>query len=206
MPPDRRLPDALASYPDDRDLLRALLAAPAELGGWPAGGLDALGFTRGQRALAVTWALDAEVRNAGFGRWFEALGPEVGAASAEALAGLEALGAAEHRALLAAALERLRERGLPRPPDGAAWRSSPDPARPATEPEYEAQVRGLVGAAPPALELHRARAAARRAHDARLAATFEPQDRGWRALARGGGLEVLWAAYVRAHAAEFFSR
>ncbi len=205
MPPDRRLPESADSYPDDRGLVAAVLREPDDVLLWPAGGLTELGLTEGHAAVVATWRVDTEVRNGGFGRYFAALGADVGAHAAEALRGLERLEAAEHRLLLAAALDRL-ERGVPGYPERPVPESVADEDGPHSEARYQASLRRIVGSLGPDLEAWRGHVAERRRWEEELHELFREMDEGWRALARVDPLEGRWAAYVRAHPAEFFRR
>ena len=126
---DRRLPGSADDYADDAHLLAAVLREPDELATWPATGLAARGFTPGQQAVAVTWRVDTEVRNGGFGL---GLGEEAEAAAHEAVAGLERLAAEAHRALLLRAVAVLG-RGLPDAPAPFVARSEADREGPPSE-------------------------------------------------------------------------
>ncbi|HUL60787.1 MAG TPA: DUF4375 domain-containing protein [Anaeromyxobacteraceae bacterium] len=206
MPSDRRLPGSAADYPDDANLLAAVLREPDDLVTWPATGLAAEGFTPGQQAIAATWRVDTEVRNGGFGLYFAALGPEAAEAARDALDGLERLAAHAHRELLTRALALL-ERGLPEAPPPFVAPSEADVQGPPSEARYEASLRRILGALGPDLERVRERARARRAWEEALHAVFGALDDGWRALAVDGrSLERAWVAYVRTHPREFFRR
>ncbi len=202
---DRRIPDSVGHYADDDALLRAVFEQPEDVAVWPAGGLDALGLTAGQQALVQTWRLDVEVRNGGFGEYFAALGAEALGTSAVALEALARLGATEHRRLLGEALARL-DGGVPEHPDAARRRASGGP--PSSEEQYEDSVRHLViGRAGPDMDAVRERSRERRRWAAALHARFGELDDAYRTLGEEGRpLERYWAAYVRAHPGEFFSR
>jgi hypothetical protein len=204
MSSDRRIPDSAESYPDDRNLLAAVLEEPADLVIWPATGLAEVGLTAGQRAVVATWRLDCEVRNGGFGQYFAALGAAASAAAGEALAGLGRLGADGQQRLLVEALA-LFEQGWPEDPDAAQW--GPPAELPATEEPYGCGLRQLAGASGPDLESMRERAAERRRFQRELRRIFGGLDDRYLALSRDGqALERYWVAFVRAHPGEFFSR
>ncbi len=200
---ERRIPGTASSYPDDASLVRAVLEEPEDLSVWPAVGLAEAGLTPGQQAVVSTWRLDSEVRNGGFGFYFAALGEDAAPAAAQALDGLERLGAAEHRALLAAALERFRA-AMPAEPEAAG---RDDPGEPATEEQYGCSLRAIVGvASAPSLDDLRERMARRGRYRDALGQLFGELDAGYRALAADGRtLERYWAAYVRGHSEEFFT-
>jgi hypothetical protein len=204
MPTDRRIPDSAASYPEDRNLLAAVLEEPADVVVWPAVGLAELGFTDGQRALVATWRLDCEVRNGGFGQYFAVLGSEARAAAGEALAGLARLGASEHGRLLGEALA-LFEQGVAEDPDAARRRLSGEPST--VGDALGCGLRPVLGVNGPDLEAMRERDAERSRWRSEMRDIFGAVDQRYVALGRNGhALERYWVEFVRARPAEFFTR